>query len=138
MFVGHVTRLINFGAFVEILPGKEGLLHVSEISSHHIPKIEDAFSVGDEVLVVVKEIDDMNRVNLSRKRALEHAPSEDADAALANQLPAERARDERYSALPKGNGPVRRERDFRAGGDRDRGDRPRGAYRPDNRRRDGK
>jgi polyribonucleotide nucleotidyltransferase len=103
-----------------------------------IPKIEDAFSVGDEVLVVVKEIDDMNRVNLSRKRALEHASSAEADEALAGQLPAERARDERYSTLPKGSGPVRRDRDFRPGGDRERGDRPRGPYRPDNRRRDGK
>ncbi|MDR1481710.1 MAG: polyribonucleotide nucleotidyltransferase [Synergistaceae bacterium] len=144
MFIGHVTRLINFGVFVEILPGKEGLLHVSEISSHHIPKIDDAFKTGDEVLVVVKEIDEMNRVNLSRKRALEQTASVEADPLLAPQLSAERARDERYSVLPKGDrgdrgdGPARRDRDFRPGGDRDRGDRPRGGYRPDSRRRDGK
>ncbi|MDR3355056.1 MAG: polyribonucleotide nucleotidyltransferase [Synergistaceae bacterium] len=138
MFVGRVTRLINFGAFVEILPGKEGLLHVSEISSHHIPKIDDAFGVGDEVLVVVKEIDDMNRINLSRKRAIEQSSSTETDAALVSQLTTERARDERYSTLPKGDSSARRDRDFRTGGDRDRGDRPRGPYRPDNRRRDGK
>jgi polyribonucleotide nucleotidyltransferase len=134
MFVGHVTRMINFGAFVEILPGKEGLLHVSEISTHHIPRIEDAFSSGDEVLVVVKEIDDMNRINLSRKRALEQSAAVEADPLLAPQLPAEKARDERYSTLPKSEGFQRREP--RPGGDR--GDRPRSGYRPDNRRRDGR
>ncbi|MDR1885711.1 MAG: polyribonucleotide nucleotidyltransferase [Synergistaceae bacterium] len=136
MFLGHVTRLINFGAFVEILPGKEGLLHVSEISTHHIPRIEDAFGTGDAVLVVVKEIDDMNRVNLSRKRAIEQSAAVEADPLLAPQLPIERERDERYSTLPRGEAPQRRE--FRPGGDRDRGDRPRGGQRDNNRRRDGR
>ena len=129
-FIGKVTRMINFGAFVEILPGKEGLLHVSEISAHHIPKIDDAFSVGDEVLVVVKEIDDMNRINLSRRRALDQKAAIEADPALAAQLPAEMEREERYSAFPKSEGAPRR--DSRPGGDRpDRGDRPRNSYRSD-------
>ncbi|MDR3333201.1 MAG: polyribonucleotide nucleotidyltransferase [Synergistaceae bacterium] len=132
-FIGRVTRMINFGAFVEVLPGKEGLLHVSEISSHHIPRIEDAFDVGDEVLVTVKEIDDMNRINLSRKRVLEQSASAEANPLFAPQLPIERARDERYSTLPKGEPAPRR--DSRPGGDR--GDRPRGNFRSD-RRRDGR
>ncbi|MDR1471526.1 MAG: polyribonucleotide nucleotidyltransferase [Synergistaceae bacterium] len=128
MFKGRVTRMINFGAFVEVLPGKEGLLHVSEISTNHIPRIEDAFNVGDEVLVIVKEIDDMNRINLSRRRALEQSAALQADPELAALLPAEAARDERYAALPKGE-PFR-PRDSRPGGDRS--DRPRGGYhRPD-------
>ncbi|MDR3254122.1 MAG: polyribonucleotide nucleotidyltransferase [Synergistaceae bacterium] len=115
-FVGKVTRLINFGAFIEILPGKEGLLHVSEISVNHIPKIDDAFSVGDEVLVVVKEIDDMNRINLSRRRALDQSATVEADEILGAQLPVEREREDRYSTFPKGEGGPRR--DFRPGGDR--------------------
>jgi polyribonucleotide nucleotidyltransferase len=132
-FVGKVTRMINFGVFVEILPGKEGLLHVSEISVNHIPKIDDAFSVGDDVLVTVKEIDDMNRVNLSRRRALDQKAVIDADPVLAAQLPAEREREDRYSTFPKSEGAPRR--DFKPGGDRgDRGDRPRGGgYRSDRR-----
>ena len=123
MFVGHVTRLLNFGAFIEILPGKEGLLHVSEISTHHIPKIEDAVSVGDTVMVVVKEIDDMNRINLSRKRLLEQKAAIEADPVLAAQLPQEMEREEKYATFPKSEGPPRR--DSRPGGDRN-GDRPRG------------
>ena len=52
--------------------GKEGLLHISEVSSSHVPKVEDFFKVGDPVLVVVKEIDELGRINLSRKRILEN------------------------------------------------------------------
>jgi polyribonucleotide nucleotidyltransferase len=126
-FVGKVTRMINFGAFVEILPGKEGLLHVSEISVNHIPKIDDAFSTGDEVLVVVKEIDDMNRINLSRRRAIDQKAAVMADAALAAQLQAELEREERYSAFPKSEGGPRR--DSRPGFDRPRN----GGNRPDRR-----
>ncbi|MDR1915318.1 MAG: polyribonucleotide nucleotidyltransferase [Synergistaceae bacterium] len=133
LFKGRVTRMINFGVFVEVLPGKEGLLHVSEISTNHIPRIEDAFNIGDEVLVIVKEIDDMNRINLSRRRALEQSAAIQADSELAPQLPIEIARDERYATLPKGESP--RPRDSgRPGGDRS-SDRPRGGgyHRSDNR-----
>lgn len=68
VYLGKVTRLMPFGAFVEVLPGKEGLLHVSEVSTHHVAKVDDFLKPGDMVLVVVKEIDDMGRINLSRKR----------------------------------------------------------------------
>ncbi len=68
IYLGKVTRIMNFGAFVECLPGKEGLLHISEISPHRVGKVEDVFSVGDAVLVMVKEIDDMGRTNLTRKK----------------------------------------------------------------------
>lgn len=70
IYLGTVSRLMNFGAFVEILPGKEGLLHISEVSKHRVPKIEDVLNVGDKVLVIVKEIDEMKRINLSRRRIL--------------------------------------------------------------------
>ncbi len=66
-YTGTVTRLMNFGAFVEILPGKEGLIRISDLSWEYVPSVEDVLSVGDEVKVVVSEIDDQNRVNLSRK-----------------------------------------------------------------------
>ncbi len=70
VFDGTVTRLMNFGAFVEYLPGKEGLVHISEIAPQRIARVEDALSVGDEVKVKVKEVDDRGRINLSIKAAL--------------------------------------------------------------------
>lgn len=72
MYWGTVTRMLAFGAFIECLPGKEGLLHISEVSTFRIPKIEDAFNIGDRVLIIVKEIDDMGRVNLTRRRILDN------------------------------------------------------------------
>jgi polyribonucleotide nucleotidyltransferase len=68
---GKVTRLMNFGAFVEILPGKEGLVHISELDVNRVPTVEDAVKVGDEIEVMVIEVDRMGRVNLSRKAVLE-------------------------------------------------------------------
>ena len=67
IYKGKVTRITNFGAFVEVLPGKEGLLHVSQISHERVQKVEDALSIGDEVEVKVTEIDEKGRANLSRK-----------------------------------------------------------------------
>lgn len=72
-FDGKVTKLMTFGAFVEYLPGKEGLVHISEIDHKRIEKVEDALKVGDAVSVVVKEIDSQGRVNLSMK-ALKERP----------------------------------------------------------------
>ncbi len=69
-YTGTVTRLMNFGAFVEILPGKEGLIRISDLSWEYVPSVEDVLKVGDEVKIVVSEIDDQNRVNLSRKALL--------------------------------------------------------------------
>lgn len=66
-YKGKVTRITTFGAFVEILPGKEGLLHISHISHERVAKVEDVLKVGDEVEVKVTEIDEKGRVNLSRK-----------------------------------------------------------------------
>ena len=66
-YEGTAKRVENFGAFVEILPGKEGLLHISEIEHFRIDKVEDILNVGDKVKVKVIEIDRMGRLNLSRK-----------------------------------------------------------------------
>ena len=70
-YLGRVTRIMNFGAFVEILPGKEGLVHISQLADYRVPRVEDVVSIGDELMVVVTEIDRMGRVNLSRRAAME-------------------------------------------------------------------
>jgi polyribonucleotide nucleotidyltransferase len=67
MYLGRVTRLMNFGAFVEVLPGKEGLVHISELSDSRVNRVEDVVKVGDELLVKVKEIDNLGRINLTRR-----------------------------------------------------------------------
>jgi DNA polymerase III epsilon subunit family exonuclease len=80
-YLGKVTRIMNFGAFVEILPGKEGLVHISQLADYRVPRVEDVVSIGDELMVVVTEIDRMGRINLSRRAAMErHMARSGADA----------------------------------------------------------
>ncbi|MCD6230870.1 MAG: polyribonucleotide nucleotidyltransferase [Dehalococcoidia bacterium] len=74
IYTGKVTRLLNFGAMVEILPGKEGLVHVSQIADHYVEKVSDVVKVGDELTVKVIEIDDSGRINLSRKALFHEKP----------------------------------------------------------------
>ncbi|MFA5506708.1 MAG: polyribonucleotide nucleotidyltransferase [Vulcanimicrobiota bacterium] len=105
-YTGKVMRLMNFGAFVEILPGKEGLLHISKVKPFHVEKIEDVINVGDEVEVKVEEIDSMGRINLTRKGLFSEEEMAEAET-------------------KKGSG-ERGERGGRGGRDRDRGDRDRG------------
>jgi DNA polymerase III epsilon subunit family exonuclease len=71
LYLGKVTRIMGFGCFVEILPGKEGLIRIGELADYHVPTVEDVVSVGDEVMVVVVEIDRQGRINLSRKAAMQ-------------------------------------------------------------------
>lgn len=70
IYTGKVMRLMAFGAFVEILPGKEGLVHISKLDTKRVEKVEDVVNVGDEILVKVIEIDKQGRINLSRKDAM--------------------------------------------------------------------
>ena len=70
IYSGKVTRIMNFGAFVEIAPGKEGLVHISRLDVKRVEKVEDVVAVGDQVIVKVTEIDDQGRLNLSRRDAL--------------------------------------------------------------------
>ena len=70
IYKGKVTRILNFGAFVEIAPGKEGLVHISKLDFHRVEKVQDVVNEGDEVVVKVVEIDDQGRINLSRKDAI--------------------------------------------------------------------
>jgi len=68
-YTGKVARIMNFGAFVEILPGKDGLVHISQLADRRVAKVEDVVKIGDTVKVKVIEIDDMGRINLSMKSA---------------------------------------------------------------------
>ena len=70
IYKGKVVRIMNFGAFVEIAPGKDGMVHISKLDNHRVEKVEDVVSVGDEIIVKVMEIDNQGRINLSRKDAL--------------------------------------------------------------------
>ena len=71
IYHAKVKRIMNFGAFCEILPGKEGLVHISELDDKYVNKVEEVVKLGDEFPVKVIEIDEQGRVNLSRKRAME-------------------------------------------------------------------
>jgi polyribonucleotide nucleotidyltransferase len=113
VYTGKVTRTMNFGAFVEIAPGKEGMVHISELADYRVPSVEDVVQVGDEVMVQVIEIDRMGRINLSR-RAVLMASQEGEDGADAPRPVG--VRDEA--------GPPRRFDGPRGGG----GDRPRGGF----------
>ncbi|MEX2237783.1 MAG: polyribonucleotide nucleotidyltransferase [Dehalococcoidia bacterium] len=73
IYNARVTRLMNFGVFVEYLPGKEGMIHISELADYRVPTVEDVVQVGDEVMAMVTEVDQMGRVNLSRRAVLEGA-----------------------------------------------------------------
>ncbi len=82
IYKGKVVRIMNFGAFVEIAPGKDGMVHISKLENRRVEKVEDVVSIGDEIIVKVMEIDQQGRINLSRKDAL--ADIEAKRAAQAN------------------------------------------------------
>jgi polyribonucleotide nucleotidyltransferase len=89
IYTGKVTRIMSFGAFVEILPGKDGMVHISELADYRVDRVEDIVKVGDEITVKVTEIDSQGRVNLSR-RAVFEKPSNLPDARVRDSLPANR------------------------------------------------
>ncbi|QVK19439.1 polyribonucleotide nucleotidyltransferase [Mycoplasmatota bacterium] len=70
IYTGKVTRVEKFGCFVEVFPGAEGLVHISQLDKERVGKVEDVVSVGDEIIVKVTDIDEKNRINLSRKAAI--------------------------------------------------------------------
>ncbi|HXZ98967.1 MAG TPA: polyribonucleotide nucleotidyltransferase [Candidatus Binatia bacterium] len=83
IYKGRVTRLMGFGAFVEILPKKEGLVRIGNLAEHRVEKVEDVVAIGDEIMVKVIEIDDRGRINLSRREAIRELASRQAEAAGA-------------------------------------------------------
>lgn len=79
LYTGKVTRVMDFGAFVEIMPGKEGLVHISQLSDKHVDRVEDEVSVGDEITVMLVEVDRMGRINLSRRAVYAEEGSDDGN-----------------------------------------------------------
>jgi len=101
VYEGRVTRLMNFGAFVEILPGKEGLVHVSQLAYERVNSVEDVVKVGDVLAVKVIEIDQMGRVNLSHKETLPVPPGYVPQVAASSDRGPRRPRE---GARPSGPG----------------------------------
>ena len=119
-YLGTVTRIINIGAFVQILPGKEGLVHISQLAPTRVEKVEDVVKVGDEVMVKVMEIDGQGRINLSRKALLGGGAGVSGNGEFIPRAPREsreprEAREPRESTPPPSAGdpgapPTRRRR----------------------------
>lgn len=80
IYTGKITRLEGYGVFVEFLPGKEGLVHVSQLADYRIESVEAEFNIGDEIMVMVTDVDNQNRVRLSRQAVLEGWTLEEAQA----------------------------------------------------------
>ncbi len=91
IYTGKVSRILNFGAMVEILPGKEGLVHVSELAESRVARVEDVVKVGDEITVKVIEVDHMGRVNLSRKAMFEKPGEERPRTETRRPFPSNRS-----------------------------------------------
>jgi polyribonucleotide nucleotidyltransferase len=130
IYTGKVVRLMDFGAFVEILPGRDGLVHISELADYHVRSVEDEVSVGDEITVMVTEIDNLGRVNLSRRALLSGDGSSDDGDGRDVPVTARNQQDRGgfRSGPPRGRG--------RPGGDRGgyrQGPRRDGGRRPDSR-----
>ncbi len=110
-YLGKVKRLMNFGAFVEVLPGKEGLVHISRLADYRVKSVEDVVSVGDEIWVKVTEIDDKDRINLSREAVLKEKGEECLEEESRNPKP---------KSSTGGSGRKNGSRGGQRGGNRDR------------------
>ncbi len=128
IYTGRVVRTTDFGAFVELLPGKDGMVHISELANYRVPTVEDEVNVGDDITVMVIEIDPAGRVRLSRRALLGDA-DEEGDPLEAAQRRQRAGRRGGGGGGPRRNGPDRggRGRDFGDRGpsnrDRESGDR---------------
>jgi len=105
VYTGKVTRIMSFGAFVELLPGKEGMVHISELAHERVPSVESVVSIGDEVTVKVIEIDRMGRINLSMKALLPEP--EGARRPPSNSERNDRTGPDRGPRRPRRDGPGR-------------------------------
>jgi polyribonucleotide nucleotidyltransferase len=123
IYNARVTRLMNFGVFVEYLPNKEGMIHISELADYRVPTVEDVVQVGDEVMAMVTEVDSMGRVNLSRRAVLEGAT--EAPRTVGGRRPGEGGDYDRPPQRRDGGGGGR----GRGGRDRDRDRGNGGGYR---------
>jgi polyribonucleotide nucleotidyltransferase len=110
-YLGTVTRLMNFGAFVAILPGKEGLVHISQLAPQRVERVEDVVKIGDQIMVKVVEIDSQGRINLSRKAVLGGGDENGSAPAPAPAPREEAASSGERNGAPRGRGrrPPRRD-----------------------------
>jgi polyribonucleotide nucleotidyltransferase len=114
-YLGTVTRLMNFGAFVAILPGKEGLVHISQLAPQRVERVEDVVKIGDQIMVKVVEIDSQGRINLSRKAVMGGGDENGSAPAASAPAPAPAPRGEdaagERNGAPRGRGrrPPRRD-----------------------------
>jgi polyribonucleotide nucleotidyltransferase len=79
IYTGKVVKILDFGAFVEILPGKDGMVHISELADYRVPSVEDVVSLGEEITVIVKDVDSTGRISLSRRALLTGDGASDGD-----------------------------------------------------------
>ena len=118
-YTGRVVRIMPFGAFVNILPGKDGMVHISELAQHRVPDVESVVSIGDELEVMVIKIDGMGRIDLSHRALLEEANEGDLENVPREGRRESSERDQRGSRGPRGRGGDRsgrgRDRDGRGG-----------------------
>lgn len=108
IYTGKVTRILNFGAMVEILPGKEGLVHISELADYRVGSVEDVAKVGDEITVKVIDIDNLGRVNLSRRALLEKSDQPDRGGTGDSPSPDYPFKTQRESHPPRGRWPQKK------------------------------
>jgi len=113
VFTGKVVRITDFGAFVELTPGQDGMVHISQLASEHLQRVEDAVRMGDEIMVMVTDVSSEGKIRLSRRAVLESWSLEEARAQDSAR---------KSSSGPRGDGGDRRGGDRRGG---DRGGRPR-------------
>jgi polyribonucleotide nucleotidyltransferase len=113
IYRGTVKNIVDFGAFVEILPGKEGLVHISRLADHRVNRVEDVVSIGDEIMVRVTEIDDRGRINLSRKDALSTSKGEEPGPPPERREPSRPRRDFRDNRRRNDRSDDRRDRSRR-------------------------
>ena len=135
-YTGRVTRTVDFGAFVEIMPGKEGLVRIGELADYRVPTVEDVVKVGDEITVMVTEIDNLGRINLSRRAVLEGATPEDLEGPEPGEIPSPMTRrTSTLSQMPRPQRPPMRQGGggegggYRGGGGGGGGRRPRWRWR---------
>ena len=117
IYTGKATRIFDFGAMVEILPGKEGMVHISELENHRVEKVEDVIKVGDEVTVKVINVDNVGRINLSRRVLLERISEAGREGSLSADYPFKSSSsgggDRSYSLGNNPRGPDRMRQDKR-------------------------
>ena len=90
IYTGKVVRILDFGAFVELIPGTDGMVHISELADYHVPTVEDVVTLGEEITVVVKDIDPSGKVSLSRRMLLEGEDGEAGDGERRERPPQNR------------------------------------------------